>query len=844
MVLPKDITTNLSLAPDRVAYFFGGVSRSNDDPNAFLCQCPFDTIKPDAPIQKSSSHELHISKDENGNLVLCCSAGCSEESMIEILKECWLYPHTGEVVSSHQYVDMSGKPAYIVQQLSTGIFRLKHPIPWEDRFSGLNDCFHLYNWPKVLESISSDGRIIITSNEADADIVNSYGLVATTKFGRGREFSCPEIEGMETAQFIVIKAGGEEDHYANKVCNYLKSKGLWYSILELSNAKTIASWELAGGTQAEFLKLVDQASQRWKVEKHGDYEVSALGLFHVGTNKNGVTQRTRIAAPLWVKSKIRDRYNNNWGLSVEFADPDGQLHTCTFAKVELNNSTFINLLLSRGFQFAPTRSFKEHLILYLASAVPTATARNVSSLGWHESSFVLPNRTIGESAEPIIFQAEGKPPQEFETKGTLDQWREHVGSKCKGNSRLLFAVSLSLAAPLLKIMNEESGGVHLKGKSSEGKTTCQCTGASVWYNPNKLPTWAATVNGLEGICKNHCDMPLILDELSRIAPKDSGQATYLIGSGKGKQRSTREGDARGIASWRTLLLSSGEVSLDQHMKEDGKSSKAGQEVRLIEIPADAGKGHGAFEDLHGSETGAQFADALKEAYSSYYGSLSIAYLEKLVKEQDRVAKAIGTMCNTFLSKHLSKNCSGQVHRVAKRFALIAAAGELATEWCLTGWSSGEASDAAAICFNAWLDSREGAGQLEDTKIIHQVRLFFQQNLGAFADPTSTIPKSQNSKLFGYKERSSVDGPYEFFVFPESFKSEICKEYDRKLVTQVLTNAGILIRGTDSPSSHKRIQGLETKRYYHISTKVWGEDSSDPTTNDDSPEWIEEFELKE
>ena len=51
--------------------------------------------------------------------------------------------------------------------------------------------------------------------------------------------------------------------------------------------------------------------------------------------------------------------------------------------------------------------------------------------------------------------------------------------------------------------------------------------------------------------------------------------------------------------WRLLFLSAGEVGLAQHIRDAGKKSKAGQAVRLVDIPADAGQGHGIFDTLHG-----------------------------------------------------------------------------------------------------------------------------------------------------------------------------------------------------------------------------------------------------
>ncbi|MGZ8262067.1 MAG: hypothetical protein ACXWTU_03785 [Methylotenera sp.] len=66
----------------------------------------------------------------------------------------------------------------------------------------------------------------------------------------------------------------------------------------------------------------------------------------------------------------------------------------------------------------------------------------------------------------------------------------------------------------------------------------------------------------------------------------------------------------------------------------------------------------------------------------------------------------------FTNKHLTDDAGGQSSRAASRFALVAAAGELATPWGITGWEQGEAIKAAEICFKAWIERRGGTGNQE------------------------------------------------------------------------------------------------------------------------------------
>ena len=188
-----------------------------------------------------------------------------------------------------------------------------------------------------------------------------------------------------------------------------------------------------------------------------------------------------------------------------------------------------------------------------------------------------------------------------------------------GNSRLILAISASFTGPLLRLLHHENIGIHFKGNSSLGKSTALHVANSTWGNPANVNTFRATANGLEGIASLHNDRLLCIDELGQISLMEAGQIVYMLGNGVGKGRATQHGLAKKQSTWRLVFISTGELSFSQVMEEVGSRVKAGQEVRLIEIPADTGIS-GLFENLHGFKGGADFATYLKEASSQFYGT--------------------------------------------------------------------------------------------------------------------------------------------------------------------------------------------------------------------------------
>jgi putative DNA primase/helicase len=79
--------------------------------------------------------------------------------------------------------------------------------------------------------------------------------------------------------------------------------------------------------------------------------------------------------------------------------------------------------------------------------------------------------------------------------------------------------------------------------------------------------------------------------------------------GNGKARANDRGQSgRQVQEWRLLFLSTGEKTLAQHMAEANKELKAGMEVRMLAIPADASKGMGMFDELNGFDDAAALSD--------------------------------------------------------------------------------------------------------------------------------------------------------------------------------------------------------------------------------------------
>jgi uncharacterized protein (DUF927 family) len=564
----------------------------------------------------------------------------------------------------------------------------------------------------------------------------------------------------------------------------------------------------------------------------GRFEVkNGRGVFFIGPpDKDGNEPAPRwICSPLSILAKTRDAKSGEWGRLLEWRDDDGVIHrwAMPIALLQGEGIDVRQELAGLGLRIAPGKSARDLLAAYLQVWNIEARARCVDRLGWHGEVFVTPSEAIGQASEIVVFQNASAVEPAFSISGTAEQWREAVSMQAVGNSRLVFALSVAFAGTLAEVAGEDGGGFHLRGSSSSGKSTALRAAASVWGNPNTYPRlWRSTSNGLEGLAALHNDGVLILDELSQIDPKEVGEAAYLLANGQGKARASRSGAPRKSARWRLLFLSAGEESLSALMARVGRKTNAGQEIRLADVEADAGKGMGLFENLHGYASPAAFAVALKDASMRYHGAVGVVWLGHVVKDRPALGEIIEDGIARFIEAAVPVGAAGQVLRVGRRFALAAAAGELASRWGLTGWPEGEATAAAKACFLAWLDAFGGPGNREDRALLAQVRAFFEAHgASRFEDVTAAGKDRRVIDRAGFYRVINDDDTREYLVLPEAFSREVCKGFDARAAVQVLTREGWIRPGKDGRASQKpRIPGMGPTRVYVFASHMWGETS--------------------
>lgn len=575
---------------------------------------------------------------------------------------------------------------------------------------------------------------------------------------------------------------------------------------------------------------------------YGGYEFvyktnnNSTALYWRDTKEKGHTDHF-ISAFVEVIAQVRDTDNTGYGRLIRYIDQDGneRHYTLRFANISRDCDSIIGSLRNRGL-FITSSGNARKLVDFIHNVKVDRKIRTTELAGWHDNnSFVLPGRTIGSTDEELIFSNDNLRLKPFLSQGTLEEWQQNISRYCVGNHVLAFTVSISLAAPLLNIIQQENGGFNLMGDSSIGKSTALAIATSVFGHPKAaIQKWNMTINSLEGVAKAYNDFMLPLDEIGQSTANQIGEIVYMLGNGSGKGRANIHGEARQRVNFRTLFLSNGEKTLEEHMGEASKKVKAGQEVRLVDFPANCDEGLGIYQDIYEYDSSREFNDMLLLNAKTYHGAAFDSYIGHVIENIDTLPAYLIGFIEKFIKDFVPADASSQVLRIASRFAIVAAAGTFATQTGITGWPQDEALLAVEFCFKKWLAQRGGVTQSEESRLIQQVQAFFEAHGDSRFTKMTNLGADDNELArdrVGFKEM--YGGTYSYFVLPNQL-DKIVAGFNKKSAVKTLVKEGYIITDKNGkPQTNKRIPGSITpKKVYEFSNKVMA-DSDEEETNTDT-----------
>lgn len=424
---------------------------------------------------------------------------------------------------------------------------------------------------------------------------------------------------------------------------------------------------------------------------------------------------------------------DDWGIWIKFNDADGTPHDLVVPRKLLTQGRRVEELLQASglhVYVLSGNSGKCALAEFLNAVPMDALPRAVSVTrgGFISDAFdcyVFGNNQVLSlpGTEPVT-PTSADCAAVLTEKGTLAEWQANVATPALHSKRLMFGLSVALAAPLLQILDLPCVTFHLNGTSGDGKSSILMAMASVYGDKERVTGWDKTKNGFEAVAVRHNNQPLIIDEIGQGEAESLNYVAYQLNNGVGKDRMTRTTAWRKAPRWSLIALSAGEFPLSEMKRLKSRNGRAhtatGERVRFICIPCDAGQGLGVLDSLPGGVTDDKAANdaqrvALLARVSSFKatGVAGRKYLMALMQDvRDNGREALKEQYREFEEEFIARVGRGGLapteRRVIRHFAAVAFAGELGIDYGVFGteWQENDALDAAIACFEAWRNSDE------------------------------------------------------------------------------------------------------------------------------------------
>jgi uncharacterized protein (DUF927 family) len=217
-----------------------------------------------------------------------------------------------------------------------------------------------------------------------------------------------------------------------------------------------------------------------------------------------------------------------------------------------------------------------------------------SQFGWadEDQKFIVGDREIG------VGFVRYSPPSKttasvaaaLRPMGSLEEWKEVFNVYgMPGFEPHAFAAFSAFGAPLLKFTGLKGGIINLvNNRSGTGKSTILQVMNSVWGHPDELMIqWRDTLNVKLHRMAVMCNLPLGVDEITKMSGDDFSDMAYSVSQGAPRRRMkanvNEEREAMGF--WSTIMVSTSNADMIDKL-ESLKSTSEGELMRLFQYKID------------------------------------------------------------------------------------------------------------------------------------------------------------------------------------------------------------------------------------------------------------------
>ncbi len=408
--------------------------------------------------------------------------------------------------------------------------------------------------------------------------------------------------------------------------------------------------------------------------------------------------------------------------------------------------------------------------------------------GWTKNgkAYVRPDKVIGKPPSNIVGFRRSKPHDlrgMLKRSGTVASWKSSIAIPTQTSSTLMFSISAAFAPALLKITRRKTFGFCLFGESRSGKTLATVVAGSVIGNGSieHLLDWNATDARLQEQLPELNDCLVPIDDLMSMKGSDRDKYArikslsyiFALGAGTGRHSSYSQ-EAKD--NWRTIILSSNEMSVRDLAARSRSERDPGETVRLIDVPATFDGAADIFDRSDVVETPLPWEQWFK-ACERNQGYVFEAFLDSLIVQTPKVREWVRNDIKHFAKSVRDESDGNRARDVAEKFGLVYAAGKLAIQFRLVPWKPVALQEAIEKCYFASRDLLPDEGVT--FRAGKQTLLSFLKNLPKRAN----IDSEDNSSLDGFRELRP--GKFRCLIKRERFNSIFGTSAQARIVTDWL-----------------------------------------------------------
>jgi uncharacterized protein (DUF927 family) len=354
--------------------------------------------------------------------------------------------------------------------------------------------------------------------------------------------------------------------------------------------------------------------------------------------KDGESEVIACPDPVVITKRLVNIDNGRERLELSFFK-DGRWKQVTGGRTHIYNKAGILSFGDEGLHV--TTGTAADLVQYLSdyetynkNAIPRNLS--VSRLGWIDKTQFFPYSADGQ----ICFEDDsgaGVVYANLTAKGDYAAWKDMLRTLRK-NPFARFLTSAGFASPLLERIGVRTFVIHLWHASTSGKSAVLKAAISVWGNPLRIMgNGFTTIVGTEQLAGTLKHLPFGIDEKQSADERKLSleHLIYVMGQGSGKIRGAKGGGNRETATWRNIVMLTGEEPVTKESSLDGIQTRTlelyGRPVDDINFAKDV---HTFCEDNYGY-AGAEFMKAVcerlrenAEYLKTEYGKIAGRFREK------------------------------------------------------------------------------------------------------------------------------------------------------------------------------------------------------------------------